>query len=108
MVAEVLMMLYSKIPIFLFSAGLVCVLCYLVGTMDASSTDLILDQVPLYVENMVSFQQVFYLVGSTIRSGVGGAILTFSSFQLMFTALAIFGILSAFVFQWLTVDPSKS
>jgi uncharacterized membrane protein YfcA len=62
----------------------------------------------MYVGIMVSFQQVFYLVGSTIGSGVGGALLTYSSFQLMFTALGIFGILSAFVFQWLTVDSSKS
>ena len=108
MVAGVLMMIYSNIPIFLLSAGLVCVLCYSVGTMDASSTGLILDQVPLYVGIMVSFQQVFYLVGSTIGSGVGGAILTLSSFQLMFMILGTFGVLSALVFHWLTLDPSKS
>jgi predicted MFS family arabinose efflux permease len=108
MVAGVLMMLYSNIPVFLFSVALVCVLCYSVGTVDASSTGLILDQVPLYVGVMVSFQQVFYLVGSTIGSGVGGAILTFSSFQIMFMVLGVFGIMSALVFQWLTVDPSKS
>ena len=108
LVASAIMMAYSNIPFLLPSAGLVCVLCYLMGTMDASSTGLILDQVPMYVGIMVSFQQVFYLVGSTIGSGVGGALLTYSSFQLMFTALGVFGILSAFVFQWLTVDSSKS
>jgi len=105
LVAGVLMMVYSDIPIFLLSFGLVCTSCYLVGTMDASSTSLILDQVPAFVGMMVSFQQIFYLVGSTIGAGVGGVVLTFSGFQLMFMVLGVFGVLSALVFQFLTKDP---
>jgi DHA1 family purine base/nucleoside efflux pump-like MFS transporter len=106
MVAGVIMMLYSGIPIFLISVGLVCALCYLVGTMDASSTSLILEQIPLYAGVMMSFQRVVSMVGASIGSGVGGVILTFSSFQLMFLVLGVFGVASAFVFHWLTVDSS--
>jgi len=106
MVAGVIMMLYSGIPIFLISVGLVCALCYLVGTMDASSTSLILEQIPLYAGVMMSFQRVVSMVGASIGSGIGGVILTFSSFQLMFLVLGVFGVASAFVFHWLTVDSS--
>jgi predicted MFS family arabinose efflux permease len=57
---------------------------------------------------MMSLQRAVTQVGSSIGSGLGGAILTFSSYQLMFLILGVFGIASAMVFHWFTNDPSSS
>jgi MFS family permease len=101
-------MVFSYSPIFVLSVGLLCIICLLVGMMDASSTSLIIEQLPLYAGIMMSLQRVVTQVGSSIGSGLGGAILTFSSYKSMFLILGVFGIASAMVFHWFTIDPSSS
>ena len=106
LVASMTFMVYTYLPIFMFSAGILFVGCLLVGIMDASSTSLVIDQLPLYAGIMMSLQRVVTQVGSTLGSGLGGAILTFSGYNLMFLMLGFFGIASAMVFYWFTVDAS--
>lgn len=107
LVASMMLMVYSYSPIFVLSAGLMCVACFLVGLMDASSTSLVIEQLPLYSAIMMSLQRVVTQVGSSIGSGLGGAILTFSSYKSMYLILGVFGIASAMVFHWFTVDASS-
>lgn len=107
LVASMMLMVYSYSPIFVLSAGLMCVACFLVGMMDASSTSLVIEQLPLYSAIMMSLQRVVTQVGSSIGSGLGGAILTFSSYKSMYLILGVFGIASAMVFHWFTVDASS-
>lgn len=107
LVASMIFMVYSYSPIFVLSAGLVCVACFLVGMMDASSTSLVIEQIPLYAGIMMSLQRVVSQVGGSIGSGLGGAILTFSSYKSMFLILGVFGIVSAVVFHWFTIDTSS-
>jgi predicted MFS family arabinose efflux permease len=104
LVASMLVMAYSYSPIFMLSAGLMCISCFLVGIMDASSTSLVIEQIPLYAGIMMSLQRVVTQVGNSIGSGLGGAILTFSSYKSMFFILGVFGIASAIVFYWFTID----
>lgn len=107
LIASIGVMLYSYSRIFMLSAGLLCVSCFLVGMMDASSTSLIIEQIPLYGGIMMSLQRVVVQVGNSIGSGLGGAILTFSSYNSMFLTLGIFGAVSALVFQLFTIDVSS-
>ena len=107
LVASVMIMVYSYLPIFVFSAGLMCVACLLVGMMDASSTSLIIEQLPLYAGIMMSLQRVVTQVGSSIGSGLGGAILILFSYKSMFLILGVFGVASALLFHWLTIDASS-
>ena len=104
MVASLLFIVYSYLPVFVFSAGVMCVACFLVGLMDASSTSLIIEQVPLYAGIMMSLQRVVTQMGSSIGSGLGGAVLTFSSYNSMFVLLGFFGVASALVFHLFTMD----
>ena len=104
LVASMTFMLYTYLPIFMLSAGIMCVGCFLVGIMDASSTSLVIDQLPLYTGIMMSLQRVVTQLGSTIGSGLGGTILTFSNYNSMYLTLGVFGIASAIVFHWFTVD----
>jgi DHA1 family inner membrane transport protein len=104
LVASMLVMAYSYSPIFILSASLMCVSCFLVGAMDASSTSLVIEQIPLYAGIMMSLQRVVAQVGNSIGSGLGGAILTLSSYKSMFFILGVFGIASAIVFHWFTID----
>ena len=55
---------------------------------------------------MMSLQRVITQLGSTIGSGLGGSILMFSSYRSMFLVLGVFGVASAIVFHWFTVDAS--
>ncbi|MFH0850794.1 MAG: MFS transporter [Candidatus Bathyarchaeota archaeon] len=107
LVASMMFMVYSYSPIFVLSAGLMCVACFLVGMMDASSTSLVIEQLPLYAGIMMSLQRVVSQVGSSLGSGLGGAILTFSSYKSMFLILGVFGIVSAMIFHWFTIDSSS-
>jgi predicted MFS family arabinose efflux permease len=90
----------------MFSAVTMFTGCLLVGIMDASSTSLVIDQLPLYAGKMMSLQRVVTQVGSTIGSGLGGSILTLSSYNSMYLVLGIFGVASAMVFRWITIDAS--
>ena len=108
LIASMMIMVFAYSPIFVITVGLLCTICLLVGMMDASSTSLIIEQLPLYAGIMMSLQRAVTQVGSSIGSGLGGAILTFSSYQLMFLILGVFGIASAMVFHWFTNDPSSS
>ena len=107
LVASIMVMVFSYSPILVLSVGLLCIICLLVGMMDASSTSLIIEQLPLYAGIMMSLQRVVTQVGSSIGSGLGGAILTFSSYESMFLILGVFGIASAMVFHWYTIDTSS-
>jgi len=107
LVASMTFMVYTYLPTFMFSVGIFFVGCLLVGIMDASSTSLVIDQLPLYAGIMMSLQRVVTQVGSTLGSGLGGAILTFSGYNLMFLILGVFGVASAMVFHWFTVDASS-
>lgn len=102
--AGLLIMFYSYVSILLVSLGLVCGVCLLVGIMDASSTNMIIEQVPLYAGIMMSFQRVVTMVGSSIGSGIGGLVLTLGNYQITFLVLGFFGVISAIVFQFLTTD----
>jgi DHA1 family purine base/nucleoside efflux pump-like MFS transporter len=104
LVASLLFIVYSYLPVFVFSAGVMCVACFLVGLMDASSTSLIIEQVPLYAGIMMSLQRVVTQIGSSIGSGLGGAVLTFSSYNSMFVILGFFGVASALIFYLFTID----
>jgi DHA1 family purine base/nucleoside efflux pump-like MFS transporter len=104
LVASMLFIVYSYLPVFVFSAGVMCVACFLVGLMDASSTSLIIEQVPLYAGIMMSLQRVVTQIGSSIGSGLGGAVLTFSSYNSMFVILGFFGVASALIFYLFTID----
>jgi predicted MFS family arabinose efflux permease len=108
LLASILVMGFSYSPIFMLSVGLMCTVCFLVGVMDASSTSLIIEQLPLYAGIMMSLQRAVTQVGGSIGSGLGGAILTFSSYNSMYLILGVFGMASAMVFHWLTIDPSAS
>ena len=108
LVASIMVMVFSYSPIFMFSVGLLCAVCFLVGVMDASSTSLIIEQLPLYAGIMMSLQRAVTQVGGSIGSGLGGAILTGSSYKSMFLILGFFGIVSALVFHWFTIDPSSN
>jgi len=108
LVASIMVILFSYSPIFMLSVGLLCAVCFLVGVMDASSTSLIIEQLPLYAGIMMSLQRAVTQVGGSIGSGLGGAILTISSYKSMFLILGLFGIVSALVFQWFTIDPSSN
>jgi len=107
LVASMTFMVYTYLPTFMFSVGIFFAGCLLVGIMDASSTSLVIDQLPLYAGIMMSLQRVVTQVGSSLGSGLGGAILTFSGYNLMFSILGVFGIASAMVFHWFTVDTSS-
>jgi predicted MFS family arabinose efflux permease len=104
LIAGIMIMVFSYSPIFVISAGLLYTICLLVGMMDASSTSLIIEQLPLYAGIMMSLQRVVTQVGGSIGSGLGGAILTFSSYNSMFLVVGVFGIASAIVFHWFTID----
>jgi DHA1 family inner membrane transport protein len=104
LIAGIMIMVFSYSPIFVVSAGLLYAICFLVGVMDASSTSLIIEQLPLYSGIMMSLQRVVTQVGGTVGSGLGGAILTFSSYNSMFLVVGVFGIASAIVYKWFTVD----
>ncbi len=107
LVASMIFMVYTYLPTFMLSVGVFFVGCLLVGVMDASSTSLVIDQLPLYAGIMMSLQRVVTQVGSSLGSGLGGAILAFSGYNLMFSMLGVFGIASAMVFHWFTVDTSS-
>ncbi len=104
LVASMTFMSYTYSPIFMFSAVIMFVGCLLVGIMDASSTSLVIDQLPLYAGIMMSLQRVVTQLGSTIGSGLGGTILTLSSYNSMYLVLGVFGVASAIVFHWVTSD----
>jgi len=108
LIASIIVMVFTYSPIFVLSVGLLCVICLLVGMMDASSTSLIIEQLPLYAGIMMSLQRAVTQVGSSIGSGLGGAILIFSGYKSMFLILGVFGIASAMVFHWFTIDHSSS
>jgi DHA1 family inner membrane transport protein len=104
LVAGIMIMVFSYSPIFVFTVGLLYVISFLMGVMDASSTGLILEQLPLYAGIMMSLQRAVNQAGGSIGSGLGGAILTFSSYNSMFLVVGVFGIVSAIVFHWFTID----
>jgi len=105
--ASIMGMVFSYSSIFLVSVGFLCAICFLVGVMDASSTSLIIEQLPLYAGIMMSLQRVVTQVGSSIGSGFGGVILTFFNYRIMFLIIGIFGIASAIVFQWFASNLSS-
>lgn len=106
LIASIMVMLYSYTQIFMLSASLLCISSFLVGMMDSSSTSLIIEQIPLYGGIMMSLQRVVIQVGNSIGSGLGGAILTFSTYNSMFLILGVFGVISALIFHFFTIDAS--
>jgi len=107
LVVSIMIMILAYSPIFVLAFGLQCIICLSMGMMDASSTSLIIEQLPLYAGIMMSLQRAVTQTGGSIGSGLGGAILTLSNYSTMFTILGVFGITSAVVFYWFTVDKSS-
>ena len=108
MAASLFFMVFSYLPNFFFSAAVVCLGWFLLGVRDTSATSLIIEQLPLYTGIMMSLNRAVTQVGFSVGSGFGGALLLFLNYQFMFVGLGLLGILSAIVFQWLTIDPSMS
>ena len=106
MAASLFFMVYSYLPTFLISATVVCLGWFLLGVRDTAATSLIIEQLPLYTGIMMSLNRAVTQVGFSVGSGLGGMLLVFYDYKLMFVGLGVLGILSAIVFQWLTLDPS--
>jgi len=99
-------MMFSYLPTFLISAAVVCLGWFLLGVRDTAATSLIIEQLPLYAGIMMSLNRAVTQVGFSMGSGLGGVFLLLFDYKLMFVGLGVLGILSAMVFQWLTVDPT--
>ena len=104
LVAGIMIMSFSRMPSAMLSGGLLCVSCLLVGMMDASSTNLIIEQLPAYAGVMMSLSRAVTQVGFSVGSGLGGALLLLSGYQYMFLLLGSLAIASAVMFHFFTVD----
>jgi len=106
MAASLFFMAFSYLPTFLISATVVCLGWFLLGVRDTAATSLIIEQLPLYTGIMMSLNRAVTQVGFSVGSGFGGVLLLLYDYKLMFVGLGVLGILSAIVFQWLTLDPT--
>ena len=106
MVASLFFMLFSYLPTFLISAAVVSLGWFLLGVRDTAATSLIIEQLPLYAGIMMSLNRAVTQAGFSIGSGFGGVFLLLFDYKLMFVGIGVLGILSAMVFQWLTLDPT--
>ena len=107
-IAGILLMLIPFSPVVLIAVSLFGLLCLLVSWMDTSSTDLVIEQDPKYPGIMMSMQRVSSNLGSSIGAGLGGLIILTYGYFHMFLVLGAFAILSAIMFYFFTVDPSKT
>jgi len=106
MAASLFFMAFSYLPTFLISATVVCLGWFLLGVRDTAATSLLIEQLPLYTGIMMSLNRAVTQVGFSVGSGFGGVLLLLYDYKLMFVGLGALGILSAIVFQWLTLDPT--
>jgi len=99
---------FSRLPIAMLAGGVICLICLMVGVMDAASTSLIIEQLPAYTGVMMSLSRAGTQLGFSVGSGLGGVSLLLYGYQGMFLLLGSFAIVSAIMFHFFTVDPLKS
>jgi predicted MFS family arabinose efflux permease len=99
---------YLNLDLLWPSMVLVSLSCVFAGFMDSARTSLSLEQIPEYRGSMMSLNRAAYGLGGTLGTGLGGLVLISKGYEGLGISLGVFGLISAVVFHFLTVDPTTS
>jgi len=69
---------------------------------------LTLEQIPKFRGTMMSLNQAFYALGSTLGSGVGGLVLLLYDWDFLGLTLGAVGFIAALIIQLIAIDPTRN
>ena len=106
--AGVFAILYTNLPDLRLSVGVMFLGCLFAGMRMSASTDLTLEQVPVFRGTIMSINHATVALADALGSGIGGLALLQLGYGAMAISLGAMGIAAAIVFQLLAIDPAKA
>ncbi len=80
----------------------------LAGLIFPVSNGLTLEQVPRFRGTMMSLNSAAESTGIALGSGLGGLVLLMYDYELVGTSLGALGVVAAFIYRSLVVDPTEN
>jgi DHA1 family inner membrane transport protein len=90
-----------------FSLALSFISSWFFGFVTSAANSLVLEQVPKFRSTMMSMDAAVINLGSALGTAVGGLALLSLDYQGLGIVLGAIGVISAFVFYFLTIDPTR-
>ncbi len=90
-----------------FSLALSFISSWFFGVVASAANSLVLEQVPKFRSTMMSIDSAVMNLGSALGTAVGGLVLLSLDYEGLGIVLGAMGVISAFVFYFLTIDPTR-
>jgi predicted MFS family arabinose efflux permease len=90
-----------------FSLALSFISSWFFGVVASAANSLVLEQVPKFRSTMMSIDSAVISLGSALGTAVGGLILLSLDYEGLGIVLGAMGVISAFIFYFLTIDPTR-
>jgi predicted MFS family arabinose efflux permease len=90
-----------------FSLALSFISSWFFGVVASAANSLVLEQVPKFRSTMMSIDSAVTNLGSALGTAVGGLVLLSLDYEGLGIVLGAMGVTSAFVFYFLTIDPTR-